>query len=636
MNTEIARYRAIWHELTNNTILSLNVSDFDRIEFDQRLKAEGLPFLTVTLPSLGKAMYAAFQSGRLAPVEGVKRVKGCPYPCLLRKAWETLFDKEGTLRWYHDNPEGIHNPVDGLYTERNDAYSNAAACIAQLTLMFYKLETAYSDQQLLGVVNSWLNNEIALQHFSLEKAEEEQPQLTPVLNMARRLVCRLLHRSDPMDIKPAHGSGASACNTNPWDRYGPPRYVSRLDAVYDYGTYFYSGANALVDNVDKLCAPGEEVELCSKMCFVPKDSRGPRAISTEPREFMFPQQGLMAKLYAEYEAYPVVKSMLSCIDQSRNRDEACLGSLDGSRATLDMKDASDCLSLQLVERLFPSNWVRCLKACRSEWTQLPTGHKVRLEKFAPMGSACCFPIEAVVFWAISLAIILQSDDDPEGYLKALFDKSNADVQGHKACVFGDDIIVPTQYAERVMWALEAVGLKVNRAKCFTRGPFRESCGGDYFLGRNIAAVKWTKVPLVRGNKDAINYAKFRTRDHMNNLIERYGNWILPDRFASLFAEWYHVIPILASSHVRDSIKAPIGLALIGLVDKYPNSTRTRRHPHHQVRQVKMQCEVAVSRKVDNSDWSHVLRSLLDKGGIEGTSVVQPARLLKYVVKWVSV
>jgi hypothetical protein len=61
--------------------------------------------------------------------------------------------------------------------------------------------------------------------------------------------------------------------------------------------------------------------------------------------------------------------------------------------TIDMKEASDRVSVGHVVNLFPSNWVEALMASRSSHTELPDGKVIALNKFAPMGSAFAFPLK---------------------------------------------------------------------------------------------------------------------------------------------------------------------------------------------------------------------------------------------------
>jgi hypothetical protein len=56
-------------------------------------------------------------------------------------------------------------------------------------------------------------------------------------------------------------------------------------------------------------------------------------------------------------------------------------------------------------------------------------------------------------------------------------------------VFGDDIIIPRYGYERLTRAMELLELKVNVAKSYKDGHFRESCGVDGFRGFDITPVK---------------------------------------------------------------------------------------------------------------------------------------------------
>jgi len=59
-------------------------------------------------------------------------------------------------------------------------------------------------------------------------------------------------------------------------------------------------------------------------------------------------------------------------------------------------------------------------------------------------------------------------------------------------VYGDDIIVPTTLVRFAKEALANVGLVVNESKSYTHqtpAKFRESCGGDYFNGSEVAPIR---------------------------------------------------------------------------------------------------------------------------------------------------
>jgi hypothetical protein len=108
---------------------------------------------------------------------------------------------------------------------------------------------------------------------------------------------------------------------------------------------------------------------------------------------------------------------------------------------------------------------------------LPNGEAVALRKFAPMGSALCFPVECIIFSAIVEWAIGQAHGSPN--------HSNY-------CVYGDDIVVETEYAPYVIEALEEYGFKVNTDKSYytlTRLNYRESCGGEFVFGEDVTPVK---------------------------------------------------------------------------------------------------------------------------------------------------
>jgi len=163
------------------------------------------------------------------------------------------------------------------------------------------------------------------------------------------------------------------------------------------------------------------------------------------------------------------------------------GSDDESVATLDLSEASDRVANWLVEELYENFplFLEGIQACRSTHAKLPSGEEIPLLKFASMGSALTFPIEAMVFTTIASLAILNAESSP---------LSEASIRGlhGSVCVYGDDIIVPTEHAETVIEHLETFGFKVNRRKSFWTGQFRESCGKEYWSGYDVSIVRFRK------------------------------------------------------------------------------------------------------------------------------------------------
>jgi hypothetical protein len=374
----------------------------------------------------------------------------------------------------------------------------AVECVRQLSYAFYKLEVGYDEKVVKEFLDQFRNTDSNLPFVS---TSQDLYVLDLVDNM-RALISRVLCNADPLDIVPSHGSGATACRTPNWDKYHKLRYYPKLDNLFSYSDYFFFSLTHLADEYEKL--ENSEVSIPrARVCLVPKDSRGPRIISCEPAELMYIQQGLMRKLYATIENHPMTIGHVNFSDQVTNRELARTGSIDNSLATLDLSEASDRVSLDLVRQVFPANWVEALEACRSEETLLPDGSIVKLNKFAPMGSSCCFPVEALVFWACAQASLQILHKASKYRLYEIF-------------VYGDDIITPQLFAEDVIHGLESIGLLVNRDKCYVNGPFRESCGGDFYLGVDVTPIRVRK-PLGT-SRTTLSTAS----DFCNLLLQKFG------------------------------------------------------------------------------------------------------------------
>lgn len=151
---------------------------------------------------------------------------------------------------------------------------------------------------------------------------------------------------------------------------------------------------------------------------------------------------------------------------------ARLGSLTGANCTVDLKNASDTVATNLVRLGLPPAWFRLLDDLRSPFTQV--GERwVKLEKFSSMGNGFTFELETLLFRTLIETVrVLKGTQDPFAL-------------GADYSVFGDDIIIPREHGNDVIAALRFFGFTTNKAKTFLEGPFRESCGGDYFRGYDV-------------------------------------------------------------------------------------------------------------------------------------------------------
>jgi hypothetical protein len=164
-------------------------------------------------------------------------------------------------------------------------------------------------------------------------------------------------------------------------------------------------------------------------------------------------------------------------DQSRNRDLAHKGSITGSLATIDLSSASDSVSRELVFLLIPTFWFTLLDASRCRVTVID-GVEHQNHMFSSMGNGFTFELESLLFFVISKAV-------------AYFTGTRGVIS-----VYGDDIICPTDMYHDLGSVLNYLGFLLNPEKSFASGPFRESCGGHYFLGDDITPF-YIREPITR-------------------------------------------------------------------------------------------------------------------------------------------
>lgn len=232
----------------------------------------------------------------------------------------------------------------------------------------------------------------------------------------------------------------------------------------------------------------------NRWASVPKDGRTNRAIAIEPTLNSFVQLGLGNAMRKRLNR----RGLLLNNSQEIHRRLACKGSIDDSISTIDLSNASDTVAYALVKAVLPDEWFHLLNSSRSPHTQLPCGSWVRLEKFSSMGNGYTFELETTIFAAICMAVA-------EGLGVPL-------KPGINFSVFGDDIIVPATIASQVIAALKYSGFKLNHEKTFTSGPFRESCGGDFFNGVSVRGIFVKEVPSSPADWFVLNNKLCRVDD----------------------------------------------------------------------------------------------------------------------------
>lgn len=217
----------------------------------------------------------------------------------------------------------------------------------------------------------------------------------------------------------------------------------------------------------------------NKISFVNKTAKTKRSIAVEPLLNGFVQKG--ADIYMREKLRNVG---IDLSDQRVNQLLARSGSttIANPFVTIDLSAASDSLATEVVRDLIPADWFEFLSDIRSPFYLL-NNQTYRFEKFCSMGNGFCFPLQTLIFASVCHAAARVVDNAPFSEAKASFS------------VYGDDIIVKQNVALYVIEMLRDIGFKTNRDKTFITGPFRESCGSDWYNGQDVRPVHLDK-PLT--------------------------------------------------------------------------------------------------------------------------------------------
>jgi hypothetical protein len=460
----------------------------DKKTITERFLHEGLPFATVTLPNLFDSVLTYLETG-VSDYPGWKKARNAKYPAFLRRL------------------------IAPIYEDPNSA--STVTCVSQLyqlSVAFKKLEGPYKQGVLVQQLHDFIDADIELRYLEFD-AEPNRA----ILRHARETIREVLNGLDPFDpdqaelFLPRPGPGATNTSTKAHERFRPHVKYTTLNTWFPYREWFkypqrWNYTPKPLDGIKGLWADfleyltktriGERsthvglpvsYEPASRLKFVPKTYSKARAICIEQLETQYLQQGVKNALYHRIERHPETRGKVNFTDQNVNGRLALYGSSTGKLATIDMSAASDRISRKLVSYLFADNpnMLDALLALSTNTIELPKKMDISFirdfpsAKYAPMGSALCFPIMALVHYALCKAIIVFSTR-PHNEASCVY-------------VYGDDIIVPSGCAQAIYDWLPRFGMKLNEKKSFYRSRFRESCGLHAYNGHVITPARFKSV-----------------------------------------------------------------------------------------------------------------------------------------------
>ena len=469
-------------QMSHSEVFTPRALKLTAAKLQTRYAREGLGLFTKTFLRLAKALDRALTGEVPLNSTGFRKKTGSQLPIFMGELFQCIFSHDG---WVLPTP-CVRSIKD----------------MRQLLYLYSKYKLPYETEQEQEVLDQFKSTDLELDTVNrvfdtidehglaqeLGVSDKTEAPSPAVIRKARLFLQRVFQSFDVRDIYPRHGPGSVSTKETGPSKYQWTSVSPRLTNSYPLDEYFFVSVGHVCDRLQELQAI-EEKESSAKIILVPKDSRGPRLISEEPLTFQWIQQGLARAIVSHVESHALTRHAIHFTDQRPNQIAALMGSLDkvvipylngtrkvqnlihGKYATLDLKEASDRVSIGLVRLLFPKHISDVLMNCRSLSTVTPAGEVIQLNKFAPMGSALCFPILALSIWAILAA------SASDAYSR------------ERILVYGDDVVVETAEAANAIKQLELFGLKVNRDKSCTKGFFRESCGVDAYKGVDVTPVR---------------------------------------------------------------------------------------------------------------------------------------------------
>jgi len=465
-----------------------------------RVEHEGFSFLTIALPSFGKGLEKALDLGQADPIhfQGFHTPRGECLPVFLGGFTDRVFDR-----------------CSGVLLDEPDV--DAILAVRQLTLMFGKILLPCSDRRERAAYDGYIECEKEVRKNDARLSEQDYSDFKRVSDL---LFGGMFYRLDQLvfdreDVIPKHGPGSTADKLRGNAKYKQRTWPMRLQSIFPWEEFLVPNSSYWGDFGDSVnfLEPGEEIPV--KVISVPKTLKTPRIIAMEPTCMMYVQQALNTLILDQVREDDLLRSLMDTRQQAPNQRLAQRGSEDGSLATLDLSEASDRVSNQLVRAMLEDHphlhWA--VDACRSRKADVPGHGEIRLAKFASMGSALCFPFEAMVFLTLCFMGI-------ERELNTVLTRSKLERYSGRVRVYGDDIIVPVDCVAEVISVLEHFGAKVNTGKSFWTGRFRESCGREFYGGEDVSIVR-VRREFPTSPKDA---ARVMSVISLRNQLYKAGLW----------------------------------------------------------------------------------------------------------------
>lgn len=305
-------------------------------------------------------------------------------------------------------------------------------------------------------------------------------------------------------------SDADKCLASKFAAWDYPYYLDWMYPVNSkcipkYIDFQYANVD-IVERGNKLheCVPLDRNSKTAKGVCVPKSYKAARLIAEESATRQYFMQGVRQAIEDCFANNPHVAFNHQEHQQSRVATHMISKMQGEGIATADASSASDRFAYALFADIFPQELVNTVRELRSSTVIL--GNNVDVTHMvATSGSAVCFALETVMFYAIS---ILATELAQYAYEEELADPS----------VYGDDTILDSRAFDTYCDLMHRCGFRINTDKSYTDAYlFKEACGTDFYDGEDVTSVYWPRNTIT---KDIDSYVRLVS---LNNRLVSVSN-----------------------------------------------------------------------------------------------------------------
>lgn len=361
------------------------VQDLSR-NLSPRSLVHGLRYTTkMDVAKLAEAYKALLAQFRLVPIDHDRSYHAC-------KEWYR-FSSDGVIKEYINQ-----FVLPYLYA----AWVNPS----QRTLFVANTVLQFTSRLTLRDI-TWIEDETLAKYLQEEQRLSSLNYNEELLSELRDIVSNWLYDFE-LDAKPQHGYGATAevgRSRGTSDKYRHmhvTRQTFRLASLFNWlpdNEAWGEISDALLLGMSGFYS---DVDLISQYQLVPKGINKKRGICMEPVVNMFFQKMIFQSLDRHFRKHPEMHIDLH--EQGHNRDLALEGSKTAAWCTIDLSNASDNVTYAIVDAITRDVPLLhdVLMDARTKRVKVGSGPEapvINIAKFAPMGSACCFPVECLVFAA---------------------------------------------------------------------------------------------------------------------------------------------------------------------------------------------------------------------------------------------